>query len=90
MKFPRMVVFPEAANKQTVLVIEEGLNVKLPKVCPIKLVNCTAEVYAPVILQLELEAQVDVVVPLGNVADEVAWLYVPLQIQVGVVIAAVL
>jgi len=71
-KFPSMVVFPDAANKQTVLVIEEGLNVKLPKVCPIKLTNCTAEVYAPVILQLEPDAQVVVVVPIGNVANVVA------------------
>ena len=72
MKFPRMVVFPEAANKQTVLVIEEGLNVKLPKVCPIKLRKTVATEYDPVTLKFELTAHIEVVNPSGKVTEEVA------------------
>ena len=72
MKFPCIVTVPDGPPyKQTVLVMEEGLKVKLPKVCPIKLTNCVAEVYDPVMLQLEVAAQVVVVDPMGNVADEV-------------------
>ena len=71
-KFPCMVVVPAAAINATVLVIAEGLKVKLPKVCPTKLFKTVAAVNDPVIFKLELDAQVEVVVPRGNVGDDVA------------------
>ena len=72
MKFPFTVTVPVAPTSATVLVMDNGLNVKLPKVCPIKLRKTVATEYDPVTLKFELTAHIEVVNPSGKVTEEVA------------------